>query len=186
MRSGAARNARPTRPTRPQGPQGLTLIELMVALGIVALLMSLALPSFAAMLARHRLKAAAEQLAADLGEARLLAAQRGQVLHLNVQPGPAWCYALATASGCDCRVAQACQLKTVHAAEHPGVTLAEGGELRLAPQRNAAAGVVADAASRTPLLLHGREGATLRVGLTPLGRPKVCAPGSAVPGYPGC
>jgi hypothetical protein len=26
----------------------------------------------------------------------------------------------------------------------------------------------------------------LRVGLTRLGRPKVCAPGAAVPGYPGC
>jgi type IV fimbrial biogenesis protein FimT len=63
--------------------RGLTLIELMVALVIVAVLASLALPSFGAASSRARLKAAAEQLAADLAEARALAAQRAEpVNHL--------------------------------------------------------------------------------------------------------
>jgi type IV fimbrial biogenesis protein FimT len=160
--------------------RGLTLLELLVTLAIVAVMMTLALPSFGSMVARHRLKAAAEQLSADLGELRLMAAQRGQPLHLNLQPGPQWCYALATASGCDCRVPQSCQLKTVRATHHPGVTLLAGGDMRV-DGRNV--GPLQDSGQA---LLQGSEGGQLRVSLTPLGRPKVCAPGGAVPGYPGC
>jgi len=160
--------------------RGLTLLELLVTLAIVAVMMTLALPSFGSILARHRLKAAAEQLSADLGELRLLSAHRGQALHLNLQPGTQWCYALATVSGCDCRVVQSCQLKTVRASDHPGVTLLAGAELRV-DARNI--GPLQDSGQA---LLQGSEGAQLRVGLTPLGRPKVCAPGAAVPGYPGC
>ena len=160
--------------------RGLTLLELLVTLAIVAVMMTLALPSFGSIVARHRLKAAAEQLSADLGELRLLAAQRGQALDLNLQPGTQWCYALATASGCDCRVPQSCQMKTVRAIDHPGVTLLAGAELRV------------DANNIGPLqhsgqaLLQGAEGAQLRVGLTPLGRPTVCALRGTVPGYPAC
>ena len=162
-------------------PQGLTLIELMVALAIVALLMTLAVPSFGSVLARHRLKAAAEQLAADLAEARLLAAQRGHALHLNLHGGAPWCWAVTTTSGCDCRVVQSCQLKTVRASDHPGVTLLDGRELRID-----APGLGTLRAADGHALLQGREGAALRVALTPLGRAKVCAPGAAVAGYAGC
>jgi type IV fimbrial biogenesis protein FimT len=160
--------------------RGFTVLELLVTLAIVAVMTTLALPSFGSIVARHRLKAAAEQLAADLGELRLLSAQRGQALHLGLQAGAQWCYALATVSGCDCRVPQSCQMKTVRAADHPGVTLLAGDNL------------LVDARHNGPLqhsghaLLQGREGAQLRVGLTPLGRPKVCAPNGAVPGYPSC
>ena len=159
---------------------GLTLLELMVALAIVAVLTTLALPSFGSILARHRLKAAAEQLSMDLAELRLMSAQRGETLHLNVSPGAQWCYALAVASGCDCRVPQGCQLKTVRAEDHPGVTLLDGSELRVDARP---AGMLPDG---RPALLQGSQGAQLRVGLTPLGRPKVCAPQAAVAGYPGC
>ena len=160
--------------------RGLTLIELLLALGIVALLMTLALPSFGSMLARHRLKAAAEELSADLAELRLLAAQRGQALHLNLQPGTQWCYALATASGCDCRVPQHCQLKVVRAADHPGVALLAGSELSLDARQPGPLQTPAQA------VLQGSEGARVHVGLTPLGRPQLCSPGGAVPGYPRC
>ncbi len=158
-------------------PRGLTLLELMVALAIVAVMMTLALPSFGSILARHRLKAAAEQLAADLGDLRLQAAQRGVPLHLHFEHGASWCYALATAGGCDCRITQACQLKTVQGQEHPGVTLVEGRDLLLGSTALAGGGGA---------LLQGSRGAQLRVGLTPLGRPKICSPGAAVAGYPGC
>ena len=160
--------------------RGLTLLELLVTLAIVAVTMTLALPSFGSIVARHRLKAAAEQLSADLGELRLLATQRGRAFHLHLQPGAQWCYALATVSGCDCRVPQSCQLKTVRAADHPGVTLVAGEHL-LVDALNA--GPRRDSGQA---LLQGTEGGQLRVGLTPLGRPKVCAPGGSMPGYPDC
>lgn len=157
--------------------RGLTLLELMVTLAIVALLMTLALPSFGSIMARQRLKAAAEQLSMDLAELRLLAAQRGQTLHVNLSAGSQWCYALAVASGCDCRVPQGCQLKTVHAKDHPGVTLLEGQDLRIDPPPGSSEGSA---------LLQSSDGARLRVGVSLLGRPKVCAPAAAVPGFGAC
>jgi type IV fimbrial biogenesis protein FimT len=161
----------------PRAARGLTLIELMVALGVLAVLLSLAVPSFGNLLARHRLKAAAEHLAVDLAELRFEATQRGQALHLHFMPGTDWCYALATAPGCDCRNAQPCQLKTVRAGEHRGVQLVQGDDALFEPMRRSSAGQA---------VLQGVDGAQLRVALTPLGRPKVCAPGAAVPGYAAC
>lgn len=167
------------RAASPAGARGLTLIECMVAIGILALLMSLAVPSFGHIMARHRLKAAAEGLAMDLSEMRFEAARRGQVLHLHVDTGPAWCYALSAAAGCDCRGAQSCQLKTVTAIDHPAVELVEGQDLQFDPRQ--AAGTRSGSAT-----LRGADGARLRVALSPLGRPTVCAPQRAVPGYPAC
>lgn len=157
--------------------RGLTLLEMMVALAIVAVLMTLALPSFGSMMSRHRLKAAAEQMATDLAELRMLAAQRGKPLHLNPSTGTQWCYALAVASGCDCRVPQGCQLKTVRAKDHPGVTLLDGQELHVDPQP----GPPVEGA-----VLQSSDGARLKVGLSPLGRPKICAPAAAVAGFAAC
>jgi type IV fimbrial biogenesis protein FimT len=160
-----------------RAPGGLTLIELLLALAIVAVLATLALPSFGSMAARHRLKAAAEHLAMDLAELRQQSAQRQQPMHLDLQPGVQWCYALAVQRGCDCRVPQGCQLKTVQAKDHPGVLLLEGGSLLVDAQPGA---------STASVLLQGPDGSRLRVGLSPLGRPKVCSSGSLVAGYPSC
>jgi type IV fimbrial biogenesis protein FimT len=157
--------------------RGLTLLEMMVALAIVAILTTLALPSFGNMMSRHRLKAAAEQMSMDLAELRMQSTQRGQTMHVNLSTGAQWCYALAVASGCDCRVPQGCQLKTVRAKDHPGVTLLEGQDLRIEPQPGLGGGGA---------LLQGSDGARLRVGLSPLGRARVCAPAAAVPGFAAC
>jgi type IV fimbrial biogenesis protein FimT len=155
------------------------LLELMAVLGIVAVLATLALPSFGGMMSRHRLKAAAEHLAIDLAELRFEATQRGLPLHLHFATGAQWCYALATASGCDCRVAQSCQLKTVHASDYPGVQILEAQPALFTPQAGAQVG-------SGSALLRSSDGAQLRVGLTLLGRPKVCAPEAAVPGIARC
>jgi type IV fimbrial biogenesis protein FimT len=159
--------------------RGLTLIEILVALALLAVLASLAVPSFGGMLTRHRLKAAADDLAMDLAELRFEATRRGVALHLQATPGADWCYALATAPGCDCRIAQSCQIKTVSAREHPGITLLQAQDLQFEPALTA--GLAQHGA-----LLQAGDGAQLRVGLSALGRPSVCAPQSPVPGYSRC
>jgi type IV fimbrial biogenesis protein FimT len=157
--------------------RGLTLLEMSIALAVVAVLATLALPSFGSMMSRHRLKAAAEQMSMDLAELRQLATQRGEPMHVNLSAGPQWCYALAVAGGCDCRVPQGCQLKTVRAKDHPGVTLLQAQDLRIEPLPGPTSGGA---------VLQGSDGAQLRVGLGPLGRAKVCAPAAAVPGFVAC
>lgn len=158
---------------------GLTLIELMMVLGVVAVLAALALPSLGAQIARQRLKSAAETLAGDLAEARFEAARRGSALHLHYAPGTDWCWAVASTSACDCRSAQPCQLKAVRSSDHPGVELAQSRDATFDPANGSALGNGA-------ALLRSARGDELRVALTPLGRVQVCAPQSSALGYPRC
>lgn len=56
---------------------GFTLIELMVAIALLAILISLAVPSFTSMIKRNRVDAAASSLAVGLATARSEAVKRG-------------------------------------------------------------------------------------------------------------
>jgi type IV fimbrial biogenesis protein FimT len=122
---------------RPSRPRGLTLIELMIALAIAVMLLSLALPSMLASLQRHRLKGAAEALAADLTEARFEAARRGVPVHFEFTPGAEWCYAANLVAGCDCHSRQPCQIKSVRADDARGVGLADAQNTHFAPRTTA-------------------------------------------------
>jgi type IV fimbrial biogenesis protein FimT len=158
--------------------RGFTLIEVLVALAVRAVLATLALPSFGQRLARQRLVTTAEMLALDLGEARFEAARSGQALHLVFAAGPDWCYAVARAPGCDCRQDQACQVKVVRASDAPGVTLDAAQDAHFDPAALDAQGGGA--------VLSGMSGAQrLQIGLTPLGRPRLCSP-TGLPDYPAC
>jgi len=164
-------------------PRGLTLLELMIAVAIVAVLASLALPSMGAAAARHRLKAAAEALAADLTEARLESARRGAPLHLSARTGTDWCWATVSASGCDCHAALPCRIRPALAADHPGVRLVDAGPVSFLPTGDHS---LAASASTTVGLLESARGERLQVDLGRLGRARICAPGGAVPGYAAC
>ncbi len=160
------------------GRRGFTLIEALVTIAVLAILTTLALPSFSARLTQHRLKSAAEHLALDMAEARFQAAQSAKTLHLVFGgAGPDWCYAVALSPGCDCRTAQPCQLKTVRAQDIPGVLVELVRDAQFDPMATDSPGGGAEFVSR-----HGER---LRVSLSPLGRAQICAP-SPLPGYPGC
>jgi type IV fimbrial biogenesis protein FimT len=159
----------------------------MAGLAVLAVSATLALPSVSGLLDRHRLAAAAEALAADLREARFEAARNGQALHLQSQHGSAagWCWTISRAPGCGCGeagTAAVCSLKTVHAVEHPGISLLQPLRATLEPLGQAGEVV------RTEL--ESRQGHRLRVELAALGRSHICTPdptGAAVNGrYPRC
>ena len=163
---------------RRRSPRGLTLLEVAMVLAVLAVLGTLAVPSLAARLQRGRLQFAAQALAGDLAEARFQAAQRGLVLHLQAQAGTDWCWAVTTTPGCDCGQPQVCQLQRVTAADHPGVRLLQATAMRFDPDGS----VVAP----QPLLLESAAGQRVAVSLSPLGRPRLCAPTGAWPTMPAC
>lgn len=160
--------------------RGLTAVELLIALAVLAVLATVALPSFGSLLGRHRLVSAAETLAADLSQARFQSVQSGLPLHLVLRSGPDWCWAVARAPGCDCAVepTPGCALKTVRAADLPGLTLRADGQVHFAPDALPQQRVQAVLATRS-----GDE--TLQVWVSPLGRAGICSP-SGMRGYPRC
>lgn len=158
--------------------RGLTLIEVMMALAVLAVVASLALPSFAAMGERARLKSAAETLAADLTQARFEAARRGTPLHVEFNPAPDWCWTVSTLSGCSCGEPQPCQLKSEHSGDHAGIELVDARNAHLEPAGFALEGGGAE--FRAP---HGER---LRVVLSALGRARICSPRASVSGYAAC
>jgi type IV fimbrial biogenesis protein FimT len=172
------------RPARTTGSRvrGLTLVELVIALAVLAILATLAMPSMAEALQRQRLRAHAEQLAADVAEARFEATRRGQALHLQVRAGPDWCWAVAAAPDCGCGAPQPCQLTRAQAGGQGGVQLLESRSLALEP----AGSVDHGTAPVQVALFEGQAGSRLRVELTALGRVRLCAPGVAMPGVAPC
>lgn len=160
-------------------PRGLTLLELVIGLAIAAVIAVLALPSFAGMSERARLRQVAEMLASDFGEARFEAARTGTPLDVAIDAAPAgWCWNVATTPGCDCHAAASCQLKTARAADHAGITMIEGRGAHFQSD-----GAIETAAGAT---FRSSRGEMLRVSLPLVGRASICSPDHAVPGYPAC
>lgn len=162
----------------PPRPRGLTLIELVIALAVLGILATLAVPTLAERLARQRLAGAAEALAMDLGQARVEAVASGQPLFVVFDRGAQWCWAVARSPACGCAVPAPCQLKVERAADWPGVDLLAADDTAFEPGGTPADG--ARAQFRSPAVGHG-----LAVGLSPLGRARLCS-ATGMPGYGAC
>ena len=158
--------------------RGLTLLELVIAIAVLAVLGALAVPSLSHRLDQQRLGNAAEALVSDLNEARYEAARQGRAMHVVMQTGPAWCWAVVTEPGCACGQRQACELRSATLSDHAGVRLVQAATVHML-----STGHAQDAGSA---VLESRRGATLRVDVQPLGRARICAVGSDTSRYPAC
>lgn len=163
----------------PRRGRGLTLIEIVVALAILALLGAIAVPGYSARTDRERLNAAAEALAADINEARFEAARQGRPLHVRAQGGPAWCWSVAVAPDCPCGSGQACQLRSARERDHPGVVLQSQGTLDMGADGRAQG-------SLTRFDLESPRGLQLRVAVGAMGRAHVCTLRGDAVRYPAC
>ena len=138
------------RQARSRRSRGLTLVELMVAVGVAAVLLVLAAPSFRDLILMQRLKSIHAQLVTDLQYARSEAVSSGAVVNVRVQPqrfgSPHTCYIIfhhfshnylinGASSGCDCHepAVSRCpsttnhrELRTVLVPLDSSVTLAPG------------------------------------------------------------
>ncbi len=98
--------------------RGLSLIELMASVTILAVLASIAAPSYAAWIERQRSLSVAQALADDLRWARTEAIKRQASVHVLFKPGSSWAYDVVTGSAPRYQI-----LKTTTASAFPGTTL---------------------------------------------------------------
>lgn len=165
------------KPAATQRRRGFTLVELAIAIALMATLLTIGFPHLADWVARKRVQAAAEALQADLSEARLLAARRGGNAHLSfTSQGDGWCWTVSASAGCDCRIEQACRMKWAGGADHRGVQLVAATD----------ASFGAEGLGQGSAELRSARGHTLRVEVSPLGRARICQPGSGDVRYAGC
>lgn len=173
--------------------EGFTLVELLTALAIIALLAGIAAPAMARFLDNARLRAATEDIARELVQARSHAYTFRKPIYFTISvTGTAWCYGWGEATSCDCNSnhpQSACQtgasgLTRLHhqtSADYPQIRLnlpaSQGSSrlLRFSPIRGTA--------TATSFSLENRSQQT-RVIVSLLGRIRTCSPDSA--GYLAC
>lgn len=179
---------------------GFTLVELLVAIAVAAVLITCALPAFTDFIDSQRLRAAAQEVAADLRYARSEAIRRHAAVPIGVSfsPGAHWCYGISQQLPCDCAVqdwhsANACLLDLAHArqlhttagANHLNVELLDA---RFSSDRTTVFDPLRGLARAGRVELQSARGKRLDIRISTLGRVRICAPtGSASPaGYAPC
>ena len=161
----------------PARARGFTLIELMVALAVVAILATLAVPTYAEFTARQRLAAAAQQLTLELNQARQDAVGRGVPMHVTLRGGPQWCFAVSAQPACDCGAPAPC------AQRHGGAGALRGVELSAAAATGSASFDPRSGRSLVsgPLArLDAGSGLAVRIDLQPSGRARACSEGARI------
>ncbi|WP_460822191.1 GspH/FimT family pseudopilin [Lysobacter olei] len=173
--------------------RGFTLIELMVAVAVLAILAAIAFPSFDDFFDRYRVRGAADEVLDVISAARAQSVKDGLDAAVSSTVGSAWCVGAnsaslptggapaGAASACDCTVADACLVAgeelVVSAIKHPGVTMVGGttfafdGKLGVALTSS---GVVADPDAIVLRSPKGKYDVSVNVG--PLGQATLCTP----------
>ncbi|SCZ51596.1 GspH/FimT family pseudopilin [Thiohalomonas denitrificans] len=169
-------------------PFGFTLIELMITISVLAILITLGVPSFQDTLERHRLKAAIEQVYQDLQYARSEAIKRNQniTVQLKIPAGTdPWCYGLSDAGGCDCTASPGCAIDgdpkntTAHDFRNIALDGFHTADFNFAFDAHRGGG--ADRSIR----LNSASGYETQVVVSALGRVRLCSDDDVM-GYPSC
>lgn len=107
--------------------KGVTLIELMIAVVVFAILAALAVPSFQGLIERKNLQGAAEKLFADMQFAKSEAIKRNQPVYISFdETAGSQCYGLSLGAACACNTAGSCMIdveRVVNMTEFPNVKL---------------------------------------------------------------
>ena len=180
-----------------------TLIELMIVVAIIAVIVTLAAPSFRDYILMQRLRGINAQLVTDLAFARSEAVSRGTFLQVSFWPSCYIVYARTDANAtneCDCRAAagsrctsaQTTEVKTVQVPASDSVTFQLAGQVRLFTVIPRNGGIKVQPVAETDLLDRFRvftqidNARRFRVDVLLSGNVSACAPTGSTVGGPAC
>ncbi|MEH0165661.1 GspH/FimT family pseudopilin [Paucibacter sp. JuS9] len=172
--------------------RGVTLVEMLIVVGILGVILAVAAPSLADMMAKRRVEMVAAELATSLAYARSEAGSRPSSV-LVFFGGGGSCYSLVYWGGggaCNCALgagnacsdpdASGTEIKTVAVPSSTGVTLS---------YTNAVVTFVSPSMTVTPanpsITVSNRVG-QIRVSLNAVGRISSCSPDGSISGYVRC
>jgi len=173
--------------------EGFTLIEMMIVVAIVAIILSLAVPSFNDFFEKNRLKRATEAVYGLVVSAKAESAMRDADMQVTINAGE-WCVGYATTANCNCTLSNpsavgACAvpvagtdvLKVVDGLDFPDVTLATNYGASVAFNR-----LRGTAPGGTLNFVSGNW--QLDLVISNEGRLRLCVPAGATAtlGYPSC
>lgn len=169
---------------------GFSLIELMVALAIVAILTVMATPTFSDLIDRYRLKGAAEALLSEIQFARTESIRRNQAVYVAFGTTTASCYGIGTNAACTC---DNCDIRTSSVTQFgtdfPGIEIASVLAAGAATDRfgfSPRQGTLDTAGEVAATFRSKKTARQLTVTTGMLGIARICSPGATVVGYPAC
>lgn len=163
--------------------RGLTLIELIIGMTIIAILASIAVPSFSNMNASQEVAGAAEKIYQNLLFARSESVKQNKNIHVSVTTGSSWCYGFTdSGSSCSCGTSGSCTVngaeKVVSSSEYKNITLAVGGSLNINGSNfNSTRGSLErnGSALNDGTITISRGGNSATISINALGRPSICS-----------
>ncbi|MCF6217269.1 MAG: GspH/FimT family protein [Gammaproteobacteria bacterium] len=95
--------------------RGITLTELVIVIGIIAVIAAASAPAFSHIIDKQRLQGAADSFYADLQLTRSEAIKRHAPITLSVtlSEDRSWCYAQSDSGHCNCTVVAECSLDNI-------------------------------------------------------------------------
>lgn len=178
------------------GQRGFTLLELLVTVAILAIVLTIGVPSMATAIEKRKIIAAAEQIYSELQLARSEAISRSESLFMNIVGGASWAVGVSNNGLCDpSDNVPACVLPDTannnpitHRftfSDHPDVTLATtANQIAFQSQRGTATSADIDITS------EGDVGYVMTVVVGALGQVDICSPDADpakyVSGYGSC
>lgn len=182
--------------------RGFTLIELMVTVAVLAILMTLAAPSFADFFQRYRLRGAADDVASLLVTARTEAMTRNRDVSVVFKGSDAaWCVGAimaaepttlgdAVGAAPDCNCTGDCMIggrvTEAHGSDYAGVARVVTPASFVFDRLTGAVSPLS--AAGTTSFKSPNQKYTLAVDVSPLGRGQLCVPDGepAMAGFPAC
>lgn len=193
---------RPVSSARRRPPaDGVSLIELMVGLGIAAVLLAVALPSMNEFIARQRVAGAATGLVADIRFARSTQMQTSRPVRLMFNANTSvTCYiahSLIAGGNCDCAAANPPYCLALPGAtvptEYKSAMLPRSQGITVKPAVGTPTELIFDAtssltrnAAQLTIDIESTTGGHVRVLTTATGQPRICSVSGHGSAFPAC